>query len=694
MLPPQCIRGIGVAICLAIPALAVRAEDNLLFRKVDRGPINQTVVERGELHAAVAADIVCKLRNRDDNKPATTIRWVIDDGKMVKTGDKVIELDSALIRDRVRTLEIDVGRAEANFKAATAEFRAIEVSNKADIQAAQLGVDLATLENKTAASATSIEKQQLEVKVRRASLAAELAKEQAGAANEAAQKKMVEAAECEAEIARLELKKLADRDELQKKQGEMRVFAGQRALEAANSQSTGRTIKAEVEVASAKANFQAARAKLDSAKEELAACILTAPNDGLAVHYLSEQSRTGFGSRQQVVAEGEPVYYGQRMLQILDLGRTRVATRVHETAVRRVRTGQAVSMLADAFPNKMIAGEVSSVGRVAMQPDWRMSPDVKMYSVIVNVTKAIPGLKPGMTVEVSILIARKDAVVRIPVSALAIEGGRTFCYVKANDGAKKRAIRTGIRDDRFIEIIDGIKEDDEIVVNPRALRHGVGAASRQSTIIVESLKPADENGAAGRRSFVDRYGLTKRDLDFIRRVGGIATIVPERRFPQEVRRQGAICFGRVVGTTPALAEQQSLKLASGRFLTPIDQAEFKNVAVLGDSVAEALFSSEDAIGQTVLISGHMYVVIGVLANQPAINGRNSDVIIPLSTVNGRFGESIMIRTSRSFRGEAVAIHRLTIVAENPDSVPRIHEAIDDILTRRHDTREWVFLVPR
>lgn len=693
MLPPQCLRGICIVTFLAIPVLAVRADD-LVFRKVDRGPVTQMVVERGELRAAVAADIVCKLRNRDDNKPATTIRWVIDDGTMVKKGDKVIELDSSLIRERVRKLEIDLSRAEAAFKKAAAEFKAIEESSKADIRAAQMGVDLATLENKTAASATTIEKQQLEAKVRRAHLAVELAKEQAGAANEAAQKKIVEAAECEAEIARLELKKLVDRDELQNKQGEMRVFAARRALEAAKSQSTGQTIKAEVEVASAKANCEAARAKLDEAKEELAACALTAPRDGLAVYYLSEQARTGFGSRQQVIAEGEPVYQGQRMLQILDFGRMHVTTRVHETAVRLVRTGQPVAMVADAVPNKMIGGEVSSVGRVAMQPDWRMSPDVKMYPVTVDVLKGIPGLKPGMTVEVSILIARKEKVVRIPVSALVFEKGGAFCYIKAKDETEKRAIRTGIRDERFIEIVDGVKEGDEIVVNPRVLPQRVGAAGRRSTIVVESVKPPDESGAAGRRSFVDRFGLTKKDLDLIRQIEGIATVVPERRFPQEVRRQGAMCFGLVVGTTSTLAEQQSLKLASGRFLSPIDEAEFKNVSVLGDSVAAALFPSDNPIGQTVLIGGHMYVVIGVLMKQPATAGRNNDVIVPQSTVNARFGESVVIRTRGSFRGQAVAIHRLTIVADDPNSVPRIHEAIDEILTQRHDARDWQFLVPR
>jgi HlyD family secretion protein len=686
-------RLIGIVFGLMLAPLAASAQDEQVFQKVERGPVTQTVVERGELRAANAVDIVCKVRNRGDGKVATTIRWVIDDGAMVKKGDKIVELDSGAIQDQVRAMEIAVAQAQARLVQADSDRKTIESLNRSEIQAAELGIEIAAAEAKHAVSVSALEKRQMEVRIRRAKLGAEAAKEQAAATGEAIHKKMAEMAECEVEIAELELKKLTDRDDVQKKRTDLQTLMARRGVETAKLQSSGRTTKAEADLAATKAAFEAERARLETAKEELAACTMAAPADGLAVYYVSEQSRSGFGSAQSVIAQGEPVREGQRLIQIVDLMRLQAATRVHEISVRYVRTGQLAALTVDALPNKSILGKVSSVASVAMQPDWRASPDVKLYQTVVDIDKAVEGLKPGMTADVMIVIAQKKDVVRIPVSALVLEKSQPYCHIKTKDGTEKRSIRTGARNDQHIEILEGLKEGEEVLVNPRILLRGIGALGRRSTVIVESIKPTDDSSlSAGRRSFIESYGLTKKDLDVIQMIQGVAAVVPERRFPQEMRRQGQMFNGRVVGTTAALVEQQSLKLASGRFLATIDGAEFKNVAVLGASVSDRLFPSEDPIGQTVTMSGHRYVVIGVLAKQPIYTLRNDEVIVPLSTVDARFGESVIIRTSGSLKAEKVAIHRLTITTDDPDRTPVIRAAIGLILSERHENKDWAFMV--
>src|SRR5262249_3096221 len=61
-------------------------------------------------------------------------------------------------------------------------------------------------------------------------------------------------------------------------------------------------------------------------EEELKRCVLTAPRDGLAVYYVPEQSRFGTGAQQAIVAQGEPVREGQKLLRICDLKRMQVST--------------------------------------------------------------------------------------------------------------------------------------------------------------------------------------------------------------------------------------------------------------------------------------------------------------------------------------------------------------------------------
>src|SRR5262245_31065832 len=331
---------------LLIVPLVARAQDEPVFQKVDRGAITQKVVERGELRAANAVDVSCKVRNRGDGKTATAIRWVIEDGSMVKKGDKIIELDSTALQDQVRMKEIAVAQAQARLVQADSDRKTVESLNRSEVQAAELGIEIAAAEAKHMTGAAELEKKQIEVKIRRAKLGAEAAKEQAAASNETIHKKMAEMAECEVEIAELELKKLTDRDDLQKKRTELQTLMAKRGLETAKLQSSGRVTKAEADIAAAKAAHDAERARLEAAKDELSTCTVTAPSDGLLVYYVPEQSRFGSGGAH-IVAQGEPVREGQKLVQIVDLSRMQVSTRVHEAMVSFLKTGQSATVRID-----------------------------------------------------------------------------------------------------------------------------------------------------------------------------------------------------------------------------------------------------------------------------------------------------------------------------------------------------------
>src|SRR5205823_1496383 len=88
--------------------------------------------------------------------------------------------------------------------------------------------------------------------------------------------------------------------------------------------------------AQAVAHVQASRVALEKARKseveaELLKCVLRAPQDGMVVYYVPEQVRGG--APQSIVAQGEPVREGQKLLQIPDLSRMQVKVRVHEALV-------------------------------------------------------------------------------------------------------------------------------------------------------------------------------------------------------------------------------------------------------------------------------------------------------------------------------------------------------------------------
>ena len=72
-------------------------------------------------------------------------------------------------------------------------------------------------------------------------------------------------------------------------------------------------------------------------EDEIKKCLILAPQDGLVVYYVPEQSRFGSGSQQSIIAQGEPVREGQKLMRIPDLSKMVVNTRVHEAMISRVR---------------------------------------------------------------------------------------------------------------------------------------------------------------------------------------------------------------------------------------------------------------------------------------------------------------------------------------------------------------------
>src|SRR5207247_1134865 len=154
-------------------------------------------------------------------------------------------------------------------------------------------------------------------------------------------------------------------------------------------------------------------------EEQIANCTIYAPRDGMALYYISDQQRSGFGAQQSTIAQGEPVREGQTIIRIPDLDHLLVNTRVHEAMVDKVKTGMKVDIRIEASQDRMLNGSVRSVATVAMQPDWRASPDVKMYQTMVSVDDPVNNLKPGMTAETTIHIEAVDKpVIVVPIQAV------------------------------------------------------------------------------------------------------------------------------------------------------------------------------------------------------------------------------------------------------------------------------------
>src|SRR5205823_3218795 len=99
--------------------------------------------------------------------------------------------------------------------------------------------------------------------------------------------------------------------------------------------------------------------------------------------------------------------------------------------------GMESSVRVDAFPEKLFKGHVRTVATVASATDW-MASDVKVYSTIVAIDDPLPGMKPGMSAEVTIHVNKTlENVLALPVQAIiggAESGATRKVFVMTPDG--------------------------------------------------------------------------------------------------------------------------------------------------------------------------------------------------------------------------------------------------------------------
>src|SRR5215204_794708 len=159
---------------------------------------------------------------------------------------------------------------------------------------------------------------------------------------------------------------------------------------------------AEAQIKSSEASLVQAKAQLNNQKVNLGYTTIVAPIDGIIISRNVDQGQTVQASMNA------PVLY----LMAADLTKMQVLANIDEADVGRMRPGQRVTFRVDAYPTDAFIGEVA---QVRLQPTTVQN--VVTYSTVISVPNPELKLKPGMTANVAIEIARKNNVLRIPNAA-------------------------------------------------------------------------------------------------------------------------------------------------------------------------------------------------------------------------------------------------------------------------------------
>jgi HlyD family secretion protein len=530
---------------------------DLILHTTRMEPMQLTVVERGTLESADNREVTCRVKA--GTKTATlSIKWVIDDGAEVKAGERLVEIDDSALQDQLKAEKILLDQARSAWVASEEQFKITRSQNESDITNAEIGVVLADINLRKYVEGDyqqALKQAEGDIKNARADL--DIQRERVAWAERAVSRDYLSDGQYKAEKSKLDSLQIALDQKLEARRVlneytkvqqvttlDNALAEAKRVLERKKNEARAKEVQAESDRQAKKSVFEQEQDKYEDIEEQIRKCIIYAPQDGIVVYYISDQNRYGSGSQNSIIAQGETVKEGQKLMRIPDLRHMLVNTKVHEAMMQRikgdvfkptgfsevlrasllvqpdglsrllnmvampeirerfrdhelqkVKDGMRATIRIDASPDTVLHGHVKSVATVAAQQDW-MSADVKNYQTMVSIDESLEGLKPGMSAEVTIHVESSEQnVLTVPIQAVfgGVELGlKRKVFVNAPDGPKERDVTIGLANDKVVEVKDGLMEGDEVVLNPKAIL-GDKVKTRQ---VIDNVRggPADGKG--------------------------------------------------------------------------------------------------------------------------------------------------------------------------------------------------------
>ncbi len=482
----------GVGVAWAVWFRGPQTRPDLVTYRVEYKDLQLKIVERGSLEAMESHDVKCDVKT--GSRGAPKIKWVADNGSYVKKGELLVDIDDSYLQEQAQAKKIDRDNAEA-----------LKVASEQTYPQKQKAIELAVQTQEKWIKGDY--PQQLHKAESDVTLAKAVLQQQQDRTNwvgRMVKKGYMTASQEQSEEDNLRGDQLdmQNKDELRKVLIDYTDPLNCKTNENNVKQSHVDERTAYADMVSKRAVFGQQDALYKDLLEQITQCKIYAPNQGIVVYYVPETTRMGSGATQSIVAQGEPVQFGQKMMSIPDLSHMKVNVRIHEAFINQMVPGLPCLVRVDAVPGKMLKGHVESVANAAAQQDW-MSPDVKVYQAYIEIDDPVEKLKlkPGLSAVTTIFTESKaEHVLAVPVQAILSpleKGGKPRCFVLTPHGPEGRDVELGLSDEKFIEVKDGLNEGDEVVLNPRGLlsdKEKKGAGKEDDKIVPTGGKPGAKGG--------------------------------------------------------------------------------------------------------------------------------------------------------------------------------------------------------
>ena len=434
------LKSVGLAVLIAgviTAAVSVMSrsgpneiDSTTLTHTITRGDLQVTVTEKGTLESSNNVEVRSKVWGWK------TVNWVIESGVEVEKGDLLVELDSSEMEKKVDDIKINYHNSRADM-----------ITAESNVTVAEKSIDEYLL-------GTFVEEQgSINQEIFDAEQAVTQAELSYNSSVRLAAKGLIKPLQLQGEKfkldsaqQKLDLKKtrLTSLEEFKKVKQQEKMESDLRAAEA--------------RLDAAKARVDLSETNVRQHDEQLSYHTIIAPQDGMVIHPKAAAHRDA-----PDVEEGANIHTNQVLLIMPDLTQMQVKLGIHESMIDRVNPGLVARVRVGDLE---LAGEVSEVATVTKPATWYTGNVVKFDTVVS--LESQPGLKPGLSAEVEIVIVEHNDVLTVPVAAVVETGEQRHCWVKTGAGTVQRKLVLGDSNEQFIVVQSGLKEGDEVVLNPVA----------------------------------------------------------------------------------------------------------------------------------------------------------------------------------------------------------------------------------
>ncbi len=140
-----------------------------------------------------------------------------------------------------------------------------------------------------------------------------------------------------------------------------------------------------------------------------------------------------------------------------DLETLMLRVNVPERELSKLSVGQPAELSFDAVPGRTFRGEIALISP-------SIDPATATFAVRIRVTETGGLLRPGMFARVAIVYERKPDALQIPRTALLDTDGQPKVFVVKDGKAAERAVKLGLSNGGWIEVTEGLKDGEQVVV--------------------------------------------------------------------------------------------------------------------------------------------------------------------------------------------------------------------------------------